>query len=110
MGVQATSELPIAVHLLVNEHLPAMRASSMGGTAAVVDDPTTQQLAGEACTSMEKLVPTRAGGYAHPPTAGRWGTSPEGVRPDGEAVVTCCGLVTARSQEQSRVPHGVFGG
>jgi hypothetical protein len=28
----------------------------LSGTAAAVDDPTTQQLAAEACTSMEQLV------------------------------------------------------
>ena len=32
------------------------RADQLGGTAAAVDDPTTQQLAAEACTSMEQLV------------------------------------------------------
>jgi hypothetical protein len=32
------------------------RAEKLGGTAAAVDDPTTQRLAAEACTSMEQLV------------------------------------------------------
>jgi hypothetical protein len=32
------------------------RADKLGDTAAAVDDPTTQQLAAEACTSMEQLV------------------------------------------------------
>jgi hypothetical protein len=32
------------------------RADKLGGTAAAMDDPTTQQLAAEACTSMEQLV------------------------------------------------------
>jgi hypothetical protein len=32
------------------------RADKLGGTAAAVDDPTTQQLAAAACTSMEQLV------------------------------------------------------
>jgi hypothetical protein len=32
------------------------RADKLGGTAAAVGDPTTQQLAVEACTSMEQLV------------------------------------------------------
>ncbi|MDT2007132.1 hypothetical protein FXW78_26015 [Rhodococcus opacus] len=32
------------------------RAAKLGGTAAAVDDPTTQQLAAEACTSVEQLV------------------------------------------------------
>lgn len=32
------------------------RADKLGGTAAAVDDPTTQQLATAACTSMEQLV------------------------------------------------------
>ena len=32
------------------------RADKLGGTAAAVDDPTTQQLAAEACTSVEQLV------------------------------------------------------
>jgi DNA-binding ferritin-like protein len=32
------------------------RADKLNGTAAAVDDATTQQLAAEACTSMEQLV------------------------------------------------------
>ena len=32
------------------------RADKLSGTAAAVDDSTTQQLAAEACTSMEQLV------------------------------------------------------
>jgi len=32
------------------------RADKLNGTAAAVDDPTTQQLTAEACTSMEQLV------------------------------------------------------
>jgi DNA-binding ferritin-like protein len=32
------------------------RADKLNGTAAAVDDPTTQQLAAQACTSMEQLV------------------------------------------------------
>jgi hypothetical protein len=32
------------------------RADKLGGTAATVDDATTQQLVAEACTSMEQLV------------------------------------------------------
>ena len=32
------------------------RADKLSGTAAAVDDPTTQHLAAEACTSMEQLV------------------------------------------------------
>ena len=32
------------------------RADKISGTAAAVDDPTTQQLAADACTSMEQLV------------------------------------------------------
>jgi DNA-binding ferritin-like protein len=32
------------------------RADKLNSTAAAVDDPTTQQLAAEACTSMEQLV------------------------------------------------------
>ncbi len=32
------------------------RADKLSGTAAAVDDPTTQQLAAEACTSLEQLV------------------------------------------------------
>ena len=32
------------------------RADKLGGTAAAVDDLTTQQLAAEACTSVEQLV------------------------------------------------------
>jgi hypothetical protein len=32
------------------------RADKLGDAAAKVDDPTTQQLAAEACTSMEQLV------------------------------------------------------
>ena len=32
------------------------RADKLGGVAASVDDPTTQQLATAACTSMEQLV------------------------------------------------------
>jgi hypothetical protein len=32
------------------------RADKLGGTAAAVDDPTTQQLAAAARTSMEQLV------------------------------------------------------
>ena len=32
------------------------RADKLNGTAAAVGDPTTQQLAAEACTSMEQLV------------------------------------------------------
>jgi hypothetical protein len=32
------------------------RADKLRGTPAAVDDPTTQQLAAEACTSMEQLV------------------------------------------------------
>ena len=32
------------------------RADKLSGTAAAVDDLTTQQLAAEACTSMEQLV------------------------------------------------------
>jgi len=32
------------------------RADKLGGVAATVDDPTTQQLATAACTSMEQLV------------------------------------------------------
>ena len=32
------------------------RADTLGGTAAAVDDPTTQQLAAAACTSIEQLV------------------------------------------------------
>ena len=32
------------------------RADKFGGTAAAVDDPTIQQLAAAACTSMEQLV------------------------------------------------------
>jgi hypothetical protein len=32
------------------------RADKLGSTAAAVDDPATQQLAAEACTSMEQLV------------------------------------------------------
>ncbi|MDT2009425.1 hypothetical protein FXW78_46455 [Rhodococcus opacus] len=32
------------------------RADKLGGTASAVDDPTTQQLAAEACTSVEQLV------------------------------------------------------
>jgi hypothetical protein len=32
------------------------RADKLGGTAAAVDDPTTQQLAAEACNSLEQLV------------------------------------------------------
>jgi DNA-binding ferritin-like protein len=32
------------------------RADKLGSTAAAVDDPTTQQLATAACTSMEQLV------------------------------------------------------
>jgi hypothetical protein len=32
------------------------RADKLGGAAAAVDDPTTQQLATVACTSMEQLV------------------------------------------------------
>jgi hypothetical protein len=34
------------------------RADKLGSTAAAVDDPTTQQLAAQACTSMEQLVTT----------------------------------------------------
>ncbi|MDT2010217.1 hypothetical protein FXW78_54090 [Rhodococcus opacus] len=34
----------------------SQRAAKLGGTAAAVDDPTTQQLAAEACTSVEQLV------------------------------------------------------
>jgi DNA-binding ferritin-like protein len=32
------------------------RADKLGGAAAAVDDPTTQQLATAACTSIEQLV------------------------------------------------------
>jgi DNA-binding ferritin-like protein len=32
------------------------RADKLSGTAAAVDDPTTQQLAAKACSSMEQLV------------------------------------------------------
>ena len=32
------------------------RAGKLSSTAAVVDDPTTQHLVAEACTSMEQLV------------------------------------------------------
>jgi hypothetical protein len=32
------------------------RADKLSGTASAVDDPTTQHLAAEACTSMEQLV------------------------------------------------------
>lgn len=32
------------------------RADKLNSTAAAVDDPTTQQLAAEACTSVEQLV------------------------------------------------------
>jgi len=32
------------------------RADKLGGRAATVEDPRTQQLAAEACTSMEQLV------------------------------------------------------
>ena len=32
------------------------RADKLNGTAAEVDNPTTRQLAAEACTSMEQLV------------------------------------------------------
>ena len=32
------------------------RADKLNGTAAAVDDPTTQQLAAQACTSMEQMV------------------------------------------------------
>jgi hypothetical protein len=32
------------------------RADKLSGAASAVDDPTTQQLAAEACTSMEQLV------------------------------------------------------
>lgn len=32
------------------------RADRLSSTAAAVDDPTTQQLAAEACTSVEQLV------------------------------------------------------
>jgi hypothetical protein len=32
------------------------RADKLGGAAAAMDDPTTQQLAAEACTSVEQLV------------------------------------------------------
>jgi DNA-binding ferritin-like protein len=32
------------------------RADKLNGAAAAVDDPTTQQLAAEACTSVEQLV------------------------------------------------------
>lgn len=32
------------------------RANKLSGTALAVDDPTTQHLAAEACTSMEQLV------------------------------------------------------
>ncbi len=32
------------------------RADKLGGVAAAVDDPTTQQLATAACTSLEQLV------------------------------------------------------
>jgi hypothetical protein len=32
------------------------RADKLGGAAVAVDDPRTQQLAAEACTSMEQLV------------------------------------------------------
>ena len=32
------------------------RADKLGSSAAAVDDPTTQQLAAEACTGMEQLV------------------------------------------------------
>jgi hypothetical protein len=32
------------------------RADKLGGAASGVDDPTTQQLAAVACTSMERLV------------------------------------------------------
>jgi hypothetical protein len=32
------------------------RADKLNGTAAAVDDPMTQQLAVQACTSMEQLV------------------------------------------------------
>jgi len=32
------------------------RADKLGSTAVAVDDPTTQQLAAEDCTSMEQLV------------------------------------------------------
>ena len=32
------------------------RADKLNGTAAAVDDPTTQQLAAQACTTMEQLV------------------------------------------------------
>jgi hypothetical protein len=34
------------------------RADKLSGTAMAVDDPTIQQLAAEACTSMEQLVHT----------------------------------------------------
>jgi hypothetical protein len=42
--------------LLREARSPSRRADKLTSTAAAVADPTTQQLAAEACTSMEQLV------------------------------------------------------
>jgi hypothetical protein len=48
-----------AITALLREALSlSRRADKLSGTAAAVDDPMTQQLAAEACTSMEQLVCT----------------------------------------------------
>ena len=45
-----------AITALLREAPLSRRADKLSGTAAAVDDSTTQQLAAEACTSMEQLV------------------------------------------------------
>jgi DNA-binding ferritin-like protein len=42
--------------MLREERSLSRRADKLSGTAAAVDDPTTQQLAAEACTSVEQWV------------------------------------------------------
>jgi DNA-binding ferritin-like protein len=42
--------------MLREERSLSRRADKLNGTAAAVEDPTTRQLATEACTSMEQLV------------------------------------------------------
>jgi len=42
--------------LLREARSPSRRADKLSRTATAVDDPTTQQLAAQACTNMEQLV------------------------------------------------------
>ena len=59
MGDEDVNQPPSAkaiTALLREARSLSRRADKLNGTAAAVDDPTTQQLVAEACTSTEQLV------------------------------------------------------